>query len=155
MFLIRRAQASDLHSVRHLLKRSKIKDQGIDQHLEHFFLVEQASEGEEHVKIVGMIGLEVYKPYGLLSSFILAKASWSAKIGIHLIKIILTYAETIQLLEVYLLAGHAADLFQQMGFEVITYEELPEEIRGTGHIQLCQEKDGVPMVYRVFKKKKH
>ncbi|RAL23328.1 GNAT family N-acetyltransferase [Thermoflavimicrobium daqui] len=155
MFLIRRAQISDLYSVKRLLQQAKLNDQGIDQHLEHFFIVEQTDEEEETGLVVGAIGMEVYNPYGLLRSFVLARASWNGKVGIHLIKILLAYAEALKLFEVYLVAGDSISLFQLMGFEVIDYENLPDEISDSNHVKRCKEQKGTPMVYKCFTKRKH
>jgi amino-acid N-acetyltransferase len=153
--VVRKAKSSDIELVRQLLQEASLNDQGIDEHVEHFFVVEQTGEDEIPQKIVGAIGMEVYPPYGLLRSFVLERSSWNAKLGIQLIQIILSYAEYLKLSEVYLLTTASQVFFRELGFEQAIDQEIPFEIKESPHISQSSLKSGILLVYHLFNKKSH
>jgi N-acetylglutamate synthase-like GNAT family acetyltransferase len=154
MFVIRRAAKQDLFQMRRLLNEAGLNDHGIEDHLRHFFVVESPGEKENPPQIVGAIGMEVYRPYGLLRSFVLKRASWNPGIGVKLIHILLSYAGHLKLSHVYLLAGASASFFEEMGFSVIPFEEIPEDIQESEHMERTASK-GTPMVYSCFPTDSH
>ncbi|SEM80294.1 GNAT family N-acetyltransferase [Lihuaxuella thermophila] len=154
MFVIRRAAERDLFQMRRLLNETGLNDHGMEDHLRHFFVVERPGGEEEPPEIVGAIGMEVYHPFGLLRSFVLKRASWNPAIGVKLIHILLSYAAQLKLTHVYLLAGTTTSFFEQMGFSVIPFADIPEDIQESEHMERCASK-GTPMVYACFPNDPH
>lgn len=154
MFMIRRAVEKDLFQVKRLLREAEMNDKGLEEHLAHFFVVETVAESGNHAKIVGACGMEVYEPYGLLRSFVLERASWNSRVGLQLVHILLSYAGHLDLSHVYLVAGSTPAFFEQIGFSVISVEDLPEEIQTSDHIEQSISK-GIPMVYACFPSRQH
>lgn len=94
MFVIRQAEKKDLFQIRKLIKEVGLRDRGIEQHLQHFFIAEVPAENKGEVSpMVGVVGMEVYPPYGLIRSFVLERAPWNSKVGINMIQVLLSYAE--------------------------------------------------------------
>jgi amino-acid N-acetyltransferase len=149
MFVIRRSQKGDLDRVKAFINQVELDESAVKQHFEHFFLVELYEEEYKRKDLVGIAGMEVYHSYGLFRSFILKKGDWNGKIGIQLIKILLSYAKSLRLLEVYLLSNNCVYLFEQLGFEVISYADLPQQL---DHIKWGMEKQAVPMIYKCSKR---
>ncbi|MFC7440076.1 GNAT family N-acetyltransferase [Laceyella putida] len=154
MFVIRRAIERDVFQVRKLLKEAGLNDKGINDHIEHFFVVEMPAEEGMTAQLVGAVGMEVYKPYGLLRSFVLERAPWNTKVGMNMIQILLSYAGKLRLSHVYLLAGASQEFFTQMGFSEIEHEKLPAEIQESEHVERSRER-GTPMVYSCFPTRQH
>jgi amino-acid N-acetyltransferase len=148
MFVIRRAEEKDLFRVRRLIKDAGLNDKGIEKHLSHFFVAETA-EGEEMSQMIGVVGMEVHGPYGLLRSFVLERASWNPKVGLNMIGILLSYAKKLKLERVYLLAGASTSFFGELGFSEVAVQDLPEELMASEHLERSVFK-GTPMVYTCF-----
>lgn len=147
MVIVRRAKPEDQIEIQRLLREANLDDDGLDEHLEHFFVVEISLDQEEDSQMVGTAGMEVYGSYALLRSLVIARASWNAKVSWQLIQILLSYAEHLQVEEVYLFAGGSVDWFQQLGFEKIPLADLPEKIRELHHVDKLIHK-GTPLVFR-------
>lgn len=147
MFVIRQAEKKDLFQIRKLLKEVGLSDRGIEEHLHHFFIAELPPEKEGGVSpMVGMVGMEVYPPYGLIRSFVLERAPWNSKVGVNMIQVIISYAEQMGLDRVYLLAGQSTQFFTRLGFVKTGEEHLPEELRRSSHLKHSIAR-GQPMVY--------
>jgi len=151
MHIIRKAVEQDLFQVRKLIKEAGLHDQGVEEHLEHFFVVEDRSESEDPPRLVGAVGMEVHEPYGLLRSFVLKRASWNKKVGVRMIEILLNHAANIRLKSVYLLAGDASPFFTQFGFEAVKKEDLPPPILKSDHVRRTVHQ-GIPMVFSCSEK---
>ncbi len=149
MFIIRRSQKGDLDGVKALIHQADLDESTVELHFEHFFIVELYEKEHQTKHLVGVAGMEVYHSYGLFRLFILKKGDWNGKIGVQLIKILLSYAKSLRLLEVYLLSNNCVYLFKQLGFEVITYDDLPQEL---DHIKWGMKKQAVPMIYKCYKR---
>lgn len=147
MFVIRRAIERDVFQVRKLLKEAGLNDKGIEEHIDHFFVVEIPTEKGTTAQLVGAVGMEVYRPYGLLRSFVLERAPWNAKVGMNMIQTLLSYASQLRLSHIYLLAGASQEFFTQLGFTEIEYERMPAEIQESDHVERSRQQ-GKPMVYR-------
>jgi amino-acid N-acetyltransferase len=155
MFIIRRAVEQDLTSIRQLLQKMEVNDEGMEDHLSHFFVVEYLSEQQrEDQPLMGVMGMEVYEPYALLRSFVLERASWNLKIGLQMMQILLSYAGHLQLSHVYLLAGDSLPFFEQMGFTAILREQFPEELQASLHLKKSSSQ-ATPMAYTCFPALQH
>ncbi|MBA4602945.1 GNAT family N-acetyltransferase [Thermoactinomyces mirandus] len=147
MFVIRQAEKKDLFQIRKLIKEVGLRDRGIEQHLHHFFIAEVPSVNEGKVSpMVGVVGMEVYPPYGLLRSFVLERAPWNSKVGMNMIRILLSYAEKMGLSHIFLLAGQSTRFFTQLGFVKTGQDDIPEELRQSEHLAKSISQ-GQPMVY--------
>jgi len=147
MFVIRQAEKKDLFQIRKLLKEVGLSDRGIEEHLHHFFIAEIPAEKEGEVSpLVGMVGMEVYPPYGLIRSFVLERAPWNSKVGVNMIQVIISYAEQMGLSRIYLLAGQTTHFFTRLGFVKTEEENLPEELHQSDHLKQSIAR-GQPMVY--------
>ncbi len=147
MFVIRQAEKKDLFQIKKLIKEVGLRDKGIEQHLHHFFVAEIPSEDKEEVKpMVGVVGMEVYPPYGLIRSFVLERAPWNSRVGINMIQVLLSYAEEMGLSHIYLLAGQSTRFFTQLGFVKAGLEEIPEKLLQSEHLVKSMSQ-GQPMVY--------
>jgi amino-acid N-acetyltransferase len=154
MFIIRRAVEQDLSSIKQLLHKMELNDQGMEEHLSHFFVVEYLEEAREDQPLIGVMGMEVYEPYALLRSFVLERASWNLKIGLQMMQILLSYAGHLQLSHVYLLAGDSSPFFAQMGFTTILREQFPEEVQASLHVKRS-DLQAIPMAYTCFPEQLH
>ncbi|MGA8942642.1 MAG: GNAT family N-acetyltransferase [Thermoactinomyces sp.] len=151
MFVIRQAEKKDLFQIRKLIKEVGLRDRGIEQHLQHFFIAEIPSQNKGEVSpMVGVVGMEVYPPYGLIRSFVLERAPWNSKVGVDMIRELLLYAEKMGLSRIYLLAGQSTRFFTQLGFVKMDQKEIPELLHQSEHL-LKSMSQGQPMVYH-FKK---
>ncbi|OYD07998.1 GNAT family N-acetyltransferase [Paludifilum halophilum] len=146
MFTVRKATAEDIESITHLLRTAGTNDEGVDKHLDHFLIVEDPRV--QPPRIVGTAGIEIYGNRGLLRSFVMKTDSWNAKVALELIGVILAHTGRSGLKEVYLMAGIAQHIFEHFGFRSVEWEDLPESIRRSDHIQKMEkEAAGRPMVY--------
>lgn len=73
--------------------------------------------------------------------------AWNAKTGLELITVVLSFVKRMELKEIYLLSGIAANIFECFGFEPVKWEDLPGEIRQSARARVDPSM-GVPMVYR-------
>jgi amino-acid N-acetyltransferase len=154
MFIIRRAMQRDVTSIKQLLGKMELQDQGMEDHLSHFFVVEYLGKNSSNPPLLGVMGMEVYEPYALLRSFVVERSSWNLKIGLQMIQILLSYANHLQLSHVYLLAGNSLPFFKQLGFTAILREQFPEEIQGSLHVKRS-DVQATPMVYACFPTQQH
>ncbi|AUS10227.1 hypothetical protein C1X05_16220 [Laceyella sacchari] len=146
MFVIRRAIERDVFQVRKLLREAGLNDRGIDEHIDHFFVVEMPTDEGETPQLAGAVGMEVHGKYGLLRSFVLERAPWNTKVGMNMIQILLSYASKLRLSHVYLLAGASQEFFTQLGFSEIAFDELPADIRESEHVERSRNQ-GTAMVF--------
>ena len=119
------ARPSDLPAIRQLLATVDLPDQGVDEHLENFFVSYNGSE------LAGVGGLEVHAPSGLVRSVAvhpdrrrrgLARALWTAIEG---------RAQELRLDDLYLLTLTAESYFSRLGFAPVPRDQAPDEIRRT------------------------
>lgn len=146
MFTVRRARSEDLEAITKLLRSAGTNEQGVDEHVHHFLVIEDPSV--QPPRFVGTAGLERYGEKGLLRSFVMESDSWNAKVGLELIQVVLGHAHQAGLQEVYLLAGIAHNIFEHLGFIRVDWRELPEGIRQSDHLRQMEGKNTVPMMYR-------
>jgi amino-acid N-acetyltransferase len=148
MLIIRRAVQQDLTPIRKLLQNMELHDQGMEDHLSHFFVAEYLGEhsANPYQPLIGVMGMEVYAPYALLRSFVVERTSWNRKVGLQMMQILLSYADHLKLSHVYLLAGESLPFFERIGFTAIGREQLPENIYDSLH-QQRSDVQSTPMMY--------
>ncbi|SDY41110.1 GNAT family N-acetyltransferase [Thermoactinomyces sp. DSM 45892] len=147
MVIVRRAKPEDQGEIERLLREASLDDDGVDKHLEHFFVVEIPPADDETAQMVGAAGMEIYESCALLRSLVVARASWNGEVSWKLMQILLSYAEHLDLEEVYLFANGASPWLQEIGFESVSFDQLPDEIQELPHVDQLKDK-GSPLVFR-------
>ena len=98
---------------------------GVEESLGHF-IVKKAEDG-----IIGVAGMELYPPDGLLRSVAVEQSKRHSGIGAELCADLLEKARLWGISNVYLLTTTAADFFHKLGFEKIDRDNAPKSIQLT------------------------
>jgi amino-acid N-acetyltransferase len=125
----RPVEPSDRGAVESLLARERLPLEGVAEHFATFIVAEH---GEE---VVGAAGLEVYGPYGLVRSVVVAPEVKGQGIGRGLTHQLLAQARARGLEAVYLLTTTAPDFFARLGFERIPREAAPAPLWASAEFQ--------------------
>jgi amino-acid N-acetyltransferase len=142
--VIRLAAKKDIAEIVKLLKKGKLNAEGVEQHVDHFIVVEK----EETSELIGTAGLEVFPDgCGLLRSLVVAETAPS-RLGMDLIRILLQLADKQELREIYLLTRTSQSVFELVGFEQASWSSLPEQVRGSAHVQRVDPNISTVMVYK-------
>ncbi|MBN1303938.1 MAG: GNAT family N-acetyltransferase [Anaerolineales bacterium] len=112
-------------AIQTLLQAAGLPHQDFADHLEHFLT---ARVGE---KVIGAVGLEVYRSTGLLRSLVVHPDYRGQNLGRLLTAQILETARTLGLKELFLLTTTAAGFFPKFGFGLCERGSAPDEIRAT------------------------
>ena len=147
MFVIRKAEVGDIASILQLLQDARLNQQGVDEHLHSFLVVEEQTDAGN--QIVGSAGMEIHHEHGLLRSFVMKKAPWNGRVGLQLFGILLSWAEQRGIKELYLLAGVTQSFFLQIGFYPIKWEEIPKPVRASEHMRQTGMERRTPMRIRL------
>jgi len=113
MITVRRANPKDLPFVTSLLTSENLPILGVQEHLETFFVAEDADE------VVGVIGLEAYGETGLLRSAIVERTRRGLGIGEKLYQRLIEFARTAGVKRLVLLTNTAEGYFRRKGFTTI------------------------------------
>jgi uncharacterized protein len=98
------------------------------------FLVARTEDG----KIIGAVGCEAYKEYGLLRSLVIHPSYRGLGLGRGLIAEMETYAQEKGIKTLYLLTTTAADYFPRLGFQISQRSSVPDCIAATEEFKnLC------------------
>ncbi|KEO83362.1 GNAT family N-acetyltransferase [Tumebacillus flagellatus] len=124
--IIRQATLQDFAPIHKLLTTAGLSTAGLGDHIQNYLAVENPNEG----KIVGTVGLEIYteheRLYGLMRSLVLENSTLQAKMGMELLRLFFAYAETKELMALYLFTKSTGiDLFIHMGFSTVEADALP------------------------------
>lgn len=137
-YLICQAQKEDLKQILNLLNRVKLPTEGVKEHLKDFIVMKDNSHTNK--LIIGCVGLEIYKKYGLLRSLVIEPNLQSQGLGNILTDAILDYARAEELHKVFLLTTTAENFFLKKGFMKINREIVPEEVKKSKEFTtLCPE----------------
>ena len=80
-------------------------------------------------KVVGLIGLERYGHYGLLRSMVVHPNYRNRQIAATLVKMLEEQAASSGITAIYLLTETANKYFSNKGYNTITREEVPNEVK--------------------------
>jgi amino-acid N-acetyltransferase len=127
--MIRAAKANDRASVDALLVAAGLPTDGVDQHFASFFVVDEGG------KIMGAAGIELYGQHALLRSVVVAHDAKGTGIGSLLTRRALDEARARGAHDVYLLTTTAEAFFPRFGFEQITRESVPDQLRESREFQ--------------------
>ncbi|MCU0569318.1 MAG: arsenic resistance N-acetyltransferase ArsN2 [Oculatellaceae cyanobacterium Prado106] len=124
------ATLENLEAMRSLLQINQLPDSDIaglmaEGQAGRFWLAYDASDW------VGIAGIEVYPPYGLLRSIVVAEAFRGQGYGHKLCQQILAQAKSLGIEELYLLTNTAADFFERIGFEGCDRQTTPTVLQKT------------------------
>jgi amino-acid N-acetyltransferase len=123
-----------------LLAAEKLPVDDLPEKLDNFVVALE----DEH--LVGVAGLEMYGPYGLLRSVAVDRAYRGKGIADRLLKQIESLAEARQLKAVFLLTETAAGYFSRKGYQSISRAEVPEEVQqSTEFSHVCPQSAVVMM----------
>jgi amino-acid N-acetyltransferase len=117
------AQDKDLESITRLLKINNLPYSDIKESLVEFIVAKSNSE------IIGCIGVEIYKPQGLLRSFAVDNSFRNKGIGKELYHRLLSYSIQSNVKTLHLLTNTARDYFSKTGFIVADRSKAPELIK--------------------------
>ncbi len=85
----------------------------------------------ENDRILGLVGLEVFKPFGLLRSLAVIDEFKNKQIGKKLVEYLITESKSEEIKELYLLTTTADKYFPKFGFIRIEREQVPDSIKQT------------------------
>jgi len=89
------------------------------------------SIAQDQSGIVGVIGLELYPPYGLLRSLAVSSSHRNHGIGNILIQAVEQQAADLGLTAIYLLTETAVSYFEKRGYKIVERDDTPSGIRGS------------------------
>lgn len=129
---LRPASPAEEGAIATLLRSCGLPYQDLAPHLRHFTV---AFEG---ARLVGVIGLEVHGPDGLLRSLAVEPDRRGHGIARRLYATAIGQARRLGLEHLYALTIEAVGFFELLGFQAVPREEVPEAIRGTEEFRaLC------------------
>lgn len=125
-YVIRNARPEDADAVLALLAAASLPLEGVREGLGDAYAVAELGG-----RCIGAQGIEVYGPYGLLRSAVVAAAHQGAGVGTRLTRDRLAWAGERSLRAVYLITTTAAPFFARLGFRAVARDDVPPEIRGS------------------------
>ena len=125
----RRAQSADIPAVERLLAASGLPLAGVKGHIEHFLVVEEGGG------LVAAIGVEPYGTAGLLRSVVVSEGHRNRGLGRLLVEQIFLEARSRGWKELFLLTETAQKYFEGFGFQVITRDQVPVEVKMSAEFQ--------------------
>ncbi|MFC0561082.1 hypothetical protein [Halalkalibacter alkalisediminis] len=128
--VVRKAKEKDMLPIQRLVAKAGLRDEGIEQYIESFLVVE-----DEDQNLIGTVGVEQYETEGLLRSLVLDSPIWTAQLSLEFLQLTLKYAEEQNMETIYLCAKGTNALFHQLGFREIEKEEVPEQISRSPHFK--------------------
>jgi len=95
----------------------------LPEHPDNFFVA------TDNGRLTGVIGLEIYGDYGLLRSLAVVSEYRNKGIAGKLMEQLESIAKSKGLKELYLLTETAPGYFERKGFQKVTRNEVPEELK--------------------------
>ena len=122
---IRESCADDLKNVRQLLRESDLPFEDVDEHFSDFPVA--MDDG----RLIGAVGIECYKPDGLLRSLAVDAESQGDGLGSKLLKAMEYKVMADGITALYLLTTTAETFFERNGFIKTERDGVPEAVRNT------------------------
>jgi len=117
------ATNNDRPSIEALLTAEKLPIEDLPAHLDRFWIV------RDQDRIIGVIGLELYPPYGLLRSLAVTPDHRGLGIGDALVRAVEEQATKLDLGGIYLLTETAKSYFEKRGYTIVERGDVPNAIR--------------------------
>ncbi|MDH3629338.1 MAG: arsenic resistance N-acetyltransferase ArsN2 [Acidobacteriota bacterium] len=132
MTAIRPALAGDLPAIHELLQEASLTTVGVERHLPSF-LVAEADQ-----RLLAVAGLEIHGSVALIRSIAVREELRRTGLGRRLFTALVAHARARDVQTCYLLTETAPGFFKKLGFDVITRDDAPDEIRRTDEFSsLC------------------
>lgn len=128
--VVRHARKTDFSSVVALLAAAQLPPDDAASWIDHFVVAERDGE------VVGAAGLELYGDSALLRSVVTANDVRGTGTGAALTNAAIEWARAMRIESVYLLTTSAGDWFPRFGFERITRDDVPAEVKASVQFQL-------------------
>lgn len=127
-----KAATKDLDLIAELLKQNDLPYQDIKTAGKDFFLAYDNS------LFIGCVGLEKFDRIALLRSMTVKEEYRNKGYGKLICSLLMEYAKTQDIKELYLLTTTAKDFFEKIGFEIIERNSAPDTIKNTTEfLALC------------------
>jgi amino-acid N-acetyltransferase len=117
-----KATEQSRNEIINLLKSNNLPAGDLPEVLDEFYT---ALDGQ---KIVGLIGMERYSHYGLLRSMVVHPDYRNKQIAKKLVQLLEQKAANSEIITMYLLTETAENYFSRNNYQLITREEVPEEL---------------------------
>ena len=129
---INKADPEAYATVLALLKAAGLPTEDISKDLENFWIAETAGNA------IGVIGMDLYAPYGLLRSMTVLPEYRNKGIASRLVDQVEQLAKKLDLSELYLITNTAESYFSKKGFQLIMKAELPASVASSEEMNgLC------------------
>ncbi len=123
MLLIRPANSKDFEKVRLHLQEAKLVLEGLEDHLQHFILIENENG------LVATAGLEVYGQEALLRSVAITQEQRGKGFGQQITRAIVEYAQQLKVQKLVLLTETAEPFFTKLGFRQISRDSVSSAVK--------------------------
>ncbi len=123
--LLKKLSPQQLTQIKQIVANQQLPISDIDTHI-HFFALQASEQGD----IMGVGGLEVYRPYALLRSVVTLPTYRGQQVGTKLVAALEQYAqEKMQLSTFYLLTTTAAPFFEKLGYLQMERSAVPTSVQ--------------------------
>lgn len=130
--MIRKAAPADVSLVVELLRSEDLPTEDLRPDLENFWIAVDAGQA------VGLIGLDLYPPVGLLRSMLVIKTQRNKGLASRLIERLETRARELELTTLFLITNTAENYFRKKGFTPIPRSAVPDAVAMSGEMNgLC------------------
>jgi amino-acid N-acetyltransferase len=117
------ARPHDLGRALELLRQDHLPEHGVVEQFGHYLVVRNLGQ------LIGVCGLEVHGPYGLVRSLVIDPGFRRQGVGDCLVRGILDLGQKLNLRGLYLLTTTAQTYFERFGFHPAARAEAPSELQ--------------------------
>ena len=129
---INKAEPQAYETVVALLTAAGLPTEDLRKDLHHFWIADASGTA------IGVIGMDLYAPYGLLRSMTVLPEYRNKGIASRLVDQVEQLAKKLDLSELYLITNTAESYFSKKGFQLITKADLPPDVASTEEMNgLC------------------
>ena len=129
---INKAEPQAYETVVALLTAAGLPTEDLRKDLHHFWIADASGTA------IGVIGMDLYAPYGLLRSMTVLPEYRNKGIASRLVDQVEQTAIKLGLSELYLITNTAESYFSKKGFQLITKAELPDSVASSQEMNgLC------------------
>jgi amino-acid N-acetyltransferase len=112
---------------------------------DHLFVVYKGEDG----KLVGSGGLEFYGDYSLLRSIAVAENNRGRSLGKEIVRDLVDRARKRSVKKIYLLTETAPQFFDHLGFNTITRDQVPSEVKASSEFSTVCPASAICMVFSI------
>lgn len=127
---IEKATEANRNELIALLRSNNLPTEDLPPSLNDFFIV------KEDDKVIGAIGMERYSHYGLLRSMVVHPQYRNRRIAERLVDELEEKAISSNITALLLLTETAKEFFFRKGYNVITRDEVPTEVKASSEFSL-------------------